>query len=328
MTKTRIGQHLVDAWIEPFVILDLPNAEDKVTLHGELRFLSADHKDRPIIILTEIGRTILCAHIAGSLPQTSLSPDLIQALSINSQVTPPTKLNSWGLHFLNVLWNMHGIALRRSDLNAIKSALADSFRNHPHPEWFPKRSDDDDIIQHVNKTGQWGLKHNAELLRSPSGDSVNYYWISTPLEFTTPRELRKVGVPQNFKSPVPACDCLIEPLEMPEESDRDLVLERLRVIQFLVDSFLNVPISGWTLEGHKDAQNKERGTVAQPKKFNRSAKDRWKFDDYGLTRCPSVGNLTDNLRDFYPSNEELSELLQALQKELGTEPLTGSENYS
>jgi hypothetical protein len=328
MTNTRIGQHLVDTWIEPFSILDLPNAEHEITLHGERRILPPKHKDRPIIVLTEIGRAILCAHIAGSLPQTSLSPDLIQALSTNSQVNPPTKLNSWGLHFLNVLWNMRGIALRRSDLNAIKSALAESFKNHPHPEWFPKRSEDDDIIQHVNKTGQWGLKHNAEFLRSPSGDSVNYYWISTPLEFTTPRELRKDGVPQNFTSPVPACDCLIELSEISEKNDRDLVLERFRVIQYLSDSFLHVPVSDWTLEGHKDAQNKERGTVAQPKRFNRSARDRWKFDDYGLTRCPSVGNLIDNLRDFYPSNEELTELLQALKKEIGTEPLTDSEDFS
>jgi hypothetical protein len=278
--------------------------------------------NRPALILTEIGRQILCAHIAGSFPQTCLAPDLVEALSTNSKVNPPTNLNSWGFHFLNLMWNLRGIALRRSDLNAFKTAIASSFANHPHPEWFAKRSEDDDAIQHVNKTSQWGLQHKSEILKSPNGEAINYYYLSTPFDFSNPSALRKPSASQSFETQIPPCNCEVTVDQVPVVDHRDLVKERLRVLEYLTDSFLSVPVSGWTLEGHKDAQNKDRGTVAQPKRFNRSARDRWKFDDYGLTRCPSIGNLTDNLRDFYPSNEELVELLHALQDELGISPIS------
>ena len=305
--------------------LSFPKSDERESLHLIRRELN---DARPILVLTEIGRQILCAHIAGAFPQTCLAPDLVEALLTNSKVNPPTNLNSWGFHFLNLMWNLRGIALRRSDLNAFKAAIANSFANHPHPEWFAKRSEDDDAIQHVNKSSQWGLKHKSETLRSPNGESVTYYYLSTPFDFTNPSTLRKPGTPQSFETLIPTCKCQVLIEETPEITYRDLAIERLRVLEYLTDSFLNVPVSGWTLEGHKDAQNKERGTVAQPKKFNRSARDRWKFDEYGLTRCPSIGNLTDNLRDFYPSDEELNELLLALQNELGTEPLTDSEDFS
>jgi hypothetical protein len=307
--------HENSASIDPFEFLKVQQHDDGDSLHFVRRKLE---DGRPILLLTEAGRRIICSHISGSYPQTCLATDLVASLSVNSQVNPPTKLNSWGFHFLNLLWNFRGIALRRSDLNALKSALADSFGNHPHPEWFPKRSEDDDIIQHVNKTSQWGLKHNSATLKSPNGDLVNYYWISMPLQFCAPSTLRKQGVTQSFITSIPKCNCLDEPDQDSSErdSDRDLVLERMRVISYLTDAFLNVPLKDWTLEGHRDAQNKELGTVAQPKKFNRSARDRWKFDDYGLTRCPSVVNLISNLRSFYPSDEELIQLAEALQREL------------
>lgn len=317
MTTFRIGQHRIETWLEPFAILDLPDSNRDKTLHGELRLLPSRYANRPIVVLTELGRNILCAHISGSLPRTSLSVDLVAGLSVNTQVNPPTKLNSWGFQFLNVLWDLRGIALRRSDLNAIKSALTTSFGNHPHPEWFPKSSDDDDIIQHVNKTSQWGLKHNSEILKTPLGDNVHYYWIDSNLEFCSPSTLRKPTTLQNFTTVIPPCTCSESQTPSKEIQERNLESERRRVIQYLNDVFVNVPVSEWTLEGHRDAQNKDRGTVAQPKKFNRSSRDRWKFDDYGLTICPSIGNLAANLRTFYPSNEELIELVQALQHELG-----------
>ena len=307
--------HTNSSSIDPFNFLESPQQNGTSSLHLVQRLLS---NGRPIMVLTESGRNIVCSHLSGSYPQTELGTDLIECLAVNTQVSPPTKLNGWGFHFLNLLWNFRGIALRRSDLNALKSALADSFNNHPHPEWFPKRSEDDDIIQHVNKTSQWGLKHNSETLKSPTGDLVNYYWITTPLEFCAPSTLRKQGVPQNFETVIPKCDCPEDKIDNSEAitAERNLVLERLKVVRYLTDTYLNVPLSEWTLEGHRDAQNKDRGTVAQPKRFNRSSRDRWKFDDYGLTRCPSIGNLISNLRDFYPSNEELTMLASALDHEL------------
>jgi hypothetical protein len=314
MNPSELRDHIVNKWVEPFTILELPSTGRNQTLHGETRLLSSKYSNRPIVVLTELGRNILCAHISGSLPPTSLSPDLVAALAVNTQVNPPTSLNSWSFHFLNVLWNLRGIALRRSDLNFIKVALADSFKNHPHPEWFPKRSEDDDIIQHVNKTGQWGLSKKSEALKAPNGDSVTYYWLDLPLTFELPR----IQSPQNFTTQIPNCNCQPESGHTPESSDRDLSLERLRVIQFLNDNFINVPLSDWTSEGHKDAQNKELGTVAQPKRFNRTARDKWKFDNNGLIICPSVGNLTSNLRKFYPSDDELKKLLAELTKELGS----------
>lgn len=312
MYASNLRDHIVNKWVEPFRILDLPSTGRDRTLHGEIRHLSIKHGDKPIVVLTEVGRNILCAHISGTLPLTSLSPDLVVALSVNTQVNPPTSLNSWGFHFLNVLWNFKGIAFRRSDLNFIKAALAESFKNHPHPEWFPKRSEDDDIIQHVNKTGQWGLSKKSEALKAPNGDSVTYYWLDLPLSFELPRNQTS----QNFDTPIPDCNCQPETDHSVELSDRDLALERLRVIQFLNDNFINVPLSDWTLEGHIDAQNKDLGTVAQPKRFNRTARDKWKFDKNGLIICPSVGNLTSNLRKYYPSDEELMQLIDALNKEL------------
>lgn len=307
--------HTNSSPIDPFKLLVAPEQNYNESLHLVQRQLG---NGRPIMVLTELGRNIVCSHISGSYPQTELAPDFVECLSVNSQVNPPTKLNAWGFHFLNLLWNFRGFALRRSDLNALKSALADSFNNHPHPGWFPKRSEDDDIIQHVNKTSQWGLRHNSETLRSPAGDLVNYYWLTTPLEFCSPSSLRKKGVIQNFETAIPKCECPDEEAGDPSEfvQERDLALERMKVLRYLTDTFLNVPLSDWTLEGHRDAQNKDRGTVAQPKKFNRSARDRWKFDDYGLTRCPSIGNLIANLRDFYPSDEELVLLANALDQEL------------
>lgn len=316
----QINSHKVSTWVEPFAVLNLPSSDQDESLHGQTRLLSASYNNRSVIVLTEIGRNILCAHIRGSLPQTCLSPDLVTALSVNSVVNPPTSLNSWGFHFLNLLWNFRGIALRRSDLNSLKAALGDSFRNHPHPEWFPKQSEDDDIIQSVNKTSQWGLAHNSERLKTPSGEMVYYYWIAQPLVFVTPTALRKPTVPQNFITQIPSCNCDPSLIKSSTFSERDLAIERLRINQFLIDNFINVPLSEWTIEGHKDAQNKDRGTVAQPKKFNRAARDRWKFDDNGMTRCPSIGNLSTNLRDFYPSDTELTQLLSAIQNELGITP--------
>lgn len=314
-----IFPHTNSTPLELASFLNFPVGAERETLHLMRRELSGH---RPILSLTEIGRQILCAHIAGAFPQTCLTPDLIEALSINSKVNPPTNLNSWGFHFMNLMWNLRGMALRRSDLNSFKTAIASSFANHPHPDWFAKRSEDDDAIQHVNKTSQWGLQHKSEILRSPTGESIHYYYLSTPFDFTNPSALRKPGAKQSFETQIPPCNCEVQVDQVPVADHRDLVKERLRVLEYLTDSFLNVPVSGWTLEGHKDAQNKDRGTVAQPKKFNRSARDRWKFDDYGLTRCPSIGNLTENLRDFYPSNEELLELLHALQEELGISPIS------
>lgn len=74
--------------------------------------------------------------------------------------------------------------------------------------------------------------------------------------------------------------------------------------------FIDTPDANWDM-GHADASARDGRLVMQPAWYQRSRRDRFKFDDDGLVLCPSVDELASNASRYY-SEEEQRALLAAL----------------
>jgi hypothetical protein len=301
---------------DPAACLELPLAEDEVTRHAVLRRLTGEHGGQPVYLLTEAGRALFCAHLAAGAPWVSWPQDFIEELKPYNNITPPTSLASWQFHMVNALWRFQQFAFRRSDLSMLKEALFAAFQLHPHPDWFPKLGEDTDVIQHVNKSGQWGLAHNSGTLHKADGSSTTYYWLRRPIKYDTVcRKPRPADF--EYQPTLPDCNC-VQPGDAPVV-DPDLAVQRARVIDHLYRTWIEVPVKDWTLEGHRDPDNKNLGVVAQPSEYNRHSKSKWKFDDHGMKECPTVGYLDGRVDRFYPSEHERCELVRIAFDSLSVE---------
>ena len=307
----------------PQQVLSLPTVTGELTRHAVQRELPGAQRGQTIFVLTDAGRAIFCAHLAACDPWTVWPADFVHAVDTQTYVSPPVGLDSWQFHMVNLLWRYKTFAFRRSDLVLVKEALYSSFQQHPHSDWFPALEEDGDVIQHVNKTGQWGLKHQHGNLHTHDGKSVGHYWLREPLSFETAAKLRSKGKrgENHFTATLPACDC--PPVAARTKSEvkaaRDLSLERSKVIDYLHRTWVAVPETAWTLEGHRDPDNKElHELIAQPQAYNRASRDKFKFDEYGLPWCPAVGYLIDHLTDFYPSLSERETILRSVYASLNS----------
>jgi hypothetical protein len=203
---------------------------------------------------------------------------------------------------------------------AIKAGMVSAFVSYQwedgltHPEWFPSMSPDEDVIQHVNKSGQWGVKHQTVSLGIPEGGKSNFYLLRRPLDFDhAGRELRRdATVPlKTWTRPTATA----KPVDLPDET---LLASREDVLSFLTENWLLVSADKWSDNGHRDPDNKDTGGMCcQPEGYNRKQKAKFKFDKYGLPLCPTVTYLTADVTKFYPSESERRRLLEALAKSLG-----------
>ena len=142
-----------------------------------------------------------------------------------------------------------------------------------------------DSIQLVNKTDQWGLKHV-----SIKHEGMQYYQIPYPFEYIGLHvEKRKKLFISGSK-----------------EEKVNLIKEWISV------NYIDVPYTDWQI-GHKDPNkndNSEANLVYQPPIQGRF-RDRFKFDDTGLVRYPTIKELSNN-PDLYYNKDELRELRDLL----------------
>jgi hypothetical protein len=304
--------------------LDLPTqGGPKVTADAALHTLESGDD---VYLLTPSGRAIMCGLLAAQSPWMQYPDSFVTALSSlgGGNITPSKGVNSWPFHFLNLLWRMRNFAFRRSDLLAAMVAMRSAMDRTRHPDWFPQLTEDSDVIQMVNKSGQWGLKHQQFSGQIPDDTdrSVAYYTLAGPLE----QEIGKRN-PKGYVQPEPpTCDHIVAEADdsifsiTPQEA-RKKETERAAILDYMKRTWVNVPLEDWTLNGHKDPTNKELpdNLVAQPKDYNRKMRNKWKFDEFGLPWCPSVEHLAKQLDTFYPSEIERRMLFEALAKDLGLE---------
>jgi predicted transcriptional regulator len=139
-----------------------------------------------------------------------------------------------------------------------------------------------DIIQHVNKTDQWGLVHKTEKRK--------YYSIPRPFEYCPCHVNKRM----KFSSLV-------------DEKEKEQHVERVK--SYLKKYYIDVPACQWDL-GHKNphiSDNSVNNLVIQPP-LQRAFRDLYKFDDNGMKFCPTVEEIKRNSSKYY-SNEELKELI-------------------
>lgn len=139
-----------------------------------------------------------------------------------------------------------------------------------------------DAIQCVNKCEQWGLRR----AQTKGKYSIPYPFEYFPLHINKRKNLKIVG-------------------------DRNEVINTVK--QFLQKNYLDVPNEDWQI-GHKDPSlaTSENNVIYQPPIQGRY-RDRYKFDDLGLTKYPTVSELLKSFDKYY-SVQEQQEILDALRK--------------
>jgi hypothetical protein len=139
-----------------------------------------------------------------------------------------------------------------------------------------------DAIQCVNKCEQWGLRRS----QTKGIYSIPYPFEYFPLHINKRKNVKIVG-------------------------DRDEAINTIK--QFVQENYIDVPNDKWQI-GHKDPSKPtaENNVIYQPP-IQGKYRDRYKFDDLGLTKYPTVSELLKNLDKYY-SVEEQQELFDALSK--------------
>jgi hypothetical protein len=146
-----------------------------------------------------------------------------------------------------------------------------------------------DVIQAANKTEQWGLANFR-----PKKGSKTYYFVPQPF-----RVAKSYLVKQPIKDPNNQTE---------KENKVDAVKRWLR------DTILSVPTKDWDI-GHMDPEN-SANFVYQSRKYQRPLRNRFKFDEHGLARCPTIKELKANFNDYYSTQEEAEELYLYLKNKL------------
>ena len=67
--------------------------------------------------------------------------------------------------------------------------------------------------------------------------------------------------------------------------------------------------------GHMDPANSP-DFVYQSRKYQRPLKDRFKFDEHGLAKCPTIKELKTNFNEYYGTDAEAEELYLFLKSKL------------
>lgn len=297
--------HLAAKTLPGLSILDVPlEVGDKTNHLVRVEHPIKRNNTEGLLLLSPAGREILAVHVAASSPFLVWPDSFVSEILAFPDMRPPSTLSNWEFHFYNLLLRIRPIALRRSDLTVLSRAFATSFQRHAHPEWFPVVDEDSDVIQHLNKTSQWGVKHHsADLPRYEDGKKKSHYWCEP--ESSLVRSIRDnfKAKPQVVQPEIPSCKCKGAVLR---PASAELLKEVLRVKEHLRRSHIDVDASDWTLNGHRDPTQQDGPLVAQPTSYNRAYKDKYKFDEFGLPEALTVSHLSkgDALLKHYPSSEE------------------------
>jgi hypothetical protein len=146
-----------------------------------------------------------------------------------------------------------------------------------------------DVIQAANKTEQWGLANFR-----PKKGNKTYYFIPQPFQ------LAKSYIE---KQPIK------DPNNLTEKENKVDAIKR-----WLRDTILSVPTKEWDI-GHMDPANSP-DFVYQSRKYQRPLKDRFKFDEHGLAKCPTIKELKTNFNEYYGTDAEAEELYLFLKSKL------------
>lgn len=156
------------------------------------------------------------------------------------------------------------IAFGRADLDSFFTALSQ------HDGY--KKSNDP--IQSVNKADQVGLAITKLGTRSN-----RRYALSIPLKFDGSKI--KIRIKHDAT-----------------EEEKQQSIKRLK--EYFQKTFIDE--LSWEA-GHRDPTNPDEGIVMQPGGYQRSVRDRFKFDDWGLSKCPSLKELKEHRRKYYTDKE-------------------------
>jgi len=240
--------------------------------------------------LTADGRAGFCAAIEEYGPPTEIAPSIDAFLTKNN--IPASVIGSpsgWQWLLVNVLAVHKEYSFNREDLTNIKRAMQSWYKAHPEhkPRPGPKSLENDgDVIQHVNKSGQWGLRHQNVALANRPGD---FYRLCPPFEYDgSARKLQKEGSMAN--------------------EDKEAEVQKIK--DYMKKNWLDVPADQWD-QGHASPSD-AAPSVYQPRGYQRPLKARFKFDEHGLALCPTSPELAAKLDKYYPGREERAEILRAI----------------
>lgn len=171
-----------------------------------------------------------------------------------------------------------GIALLTCEENRGKYALRDDLETFFNTLNLQTK----DAIQCVNKCEQWGLRRS----QTKGKYSIPYPFVYFPLHINKRKNVKIVG-------------------------NRDEFINTTK--QFLQENYIDVPNDQWQI-GHKDPSlpTGDNNVIYQPP-IQGKYRDRYKFDDIGLTKFPTVVELLKNFDKYY-SEQEQQELFDVLSK--------------
>lgn len=138
-----------------------------------------------------------------------------------------------------------------------------------------------DAIQYVNKCEQKGIKR---------GSIKGQYSIPYPFEYFPLHVMKRKNVKIT--------------------GDKDEMINATK--EFIKVNYLDIPNNLWQV-GHKDPNNMEttNNLVYQPP-IQGKYRDRYKFDNLGLTKYPTIAELNINMQKYYTIEEE-AELYHILE---------------
>lgn len=252
----------------------------------------------PVRVLSQAGRNLFAEAIAELGPPLTLAPSIStfitdHAIPDSARPGPAT----WETLLLNVLALHSDYVFSREDLTAIKRAIQAWYLAHPEVAPRPRAlSTDGDVIQHVNKSGQWGLKHQKAILADVPGD---FYRLRAPFTYLPHARLlqRRVSLSPS------AAEHIAGTAELTSTDQAAIARAReiAKIKSYHLHEFVNVPDSEWD-EGHRDPADSTPSLV-QPRSYQRPRRDKFKFDDYGMVLNPTVSELLTNLDRYYTPDE-------------------------
>lgn len=146
-----------------------------------------------------------------------------------------------------------------------------------------------DPIQQLNKVSQFGLKHLCIRI-----DGEDYHNIPYPYQYD-PKYIRN-----KYDG---------------SSEDRDRMIDQFKA---KCQSYIDIPNSQYDV-GHCDRQNND-DICFQPPSYQRSRRDRFKYNPDGTQKCPTVDELTKNFDKYYPSFEEKQKIVEVLGDEYNVIP--------
>lgn len=210
----------------------------------------------------------------------------------NISSSAPGIRTSWDFHLNSILAAHPEYAFDRDDLVEFRRAYSGWYLRRKNEVPRPSQSSltrKGDSIQPVNKSGQWGLQHQTVYYKSRNHP---YYTLRPPFTFLpNARKLRKTTLPDNATK-----EALVK-------------RQQARIAQRVAPWF-DTPWQEWDY-GHASPDD-PTPTVLQPRSYQRSLRDRFKFDDDGFVLVPTVKEIVNNSGKYYSTEEQMAIALNFL----------------